>query len=127
MSLRFNLNILENETLCDAKKLVELLELYFNKKTIPKNSRSKNKPIQNLLGNSFLLNPAPLFKDKSTDVIFKAQYIRLAGRRDYANYLYYGHTHLDLSFFSDIDVDAIKHNPLLTIKQNKIYFKFEEN
>lgn len=125
MALLFNLNLLESETLCDAKNLVELLRLHYCKKTIPKSSRSK-KPIRNLLGNSFLLNPAPLFNDKSTDVIFKAQYIRLAGRRDYANYKYYGTKYLDLSFFQDIDLEAIKHNPLLTIKENKIYFKFEE-
>jgi len=126
MTLLFNLNILETETLCDSKKLVELLKLHYSKKTIPKNHRSR-KPIKNLLGTSFLLNPASLFKDKSTDVIYKAQYIRLAGRRDYANYKYYGTKYLDLSFFQDIDLDAIKHNPLLTIKENKIYFKFEEN
>lgn len=125
MALLFNLNLLESETLCDAKKLVGLLELHYSKKTIPRNFYSR-KPIRNLLGTSFLLNPAPLFKDKSTDVIFKAQYIRLAGRRDYANYKYYGIKYLDLSFFQDIDLDAIKHNPLLTIKENKIYFKFEE-
>jgi hypothetical protein len=125
MALRFNLNLLETETLGDAKRLVELLWLHYSKKTIPKSFRSR-KPLNNLLGNSFLLNAASLFKDRSTDVIFKAQYIRLAGRRDYANYLYYGHTYLDLSFFQDIDLDAIKHNPLLTIKENKIYFKFEE-
>ena len=125
MTLLFNLNLLETETVCDAKKLVDLLGLYYRKKTIPKNYRSK-RPISNLSGTSFLLNPAPLFNDKSTDVIFKAQYIRLAGRRDYANFKYYGIKYLDLSFFQDIDLDAIKHNPLLTIKQNKIYFKYEE-
>jgi hypothetical protein len=126
MALLFNLNLLETETLCDAKNLVDMLRLHYSKKTIPRNFRSK-KPLKNLLGTSFLLNPAPLFSDKTTDVIFKAQYIRLAGRRDYANYKYYGIKYLDLSFFQDIDLDAIKHNPLLTIKENKIYFKFEEN
>lgn len=124
-TLLFNLSLLESESQCDSKTLVELLRLHYNKKTIPRNFRSR-KPLKNLLGTSFLLNPASLFNDKSTDVIFKAQYIRLAGRRDYANYKYYGHKHLDLSFFLDIDIDAIKHNPLLTITENKVYFKYED-
>ena len=126
MTLLFNLSLLESETLCDPKKLVDLLSLHYRKKTIPKNHTSKRKPLKNLLGSSFLLNAASLFNDKSTDVIYKAQYIRLAGRRDYANFKYYGIKYLDLSFFQDIDLDAIKHNPLLTITQNKIYFKYEE-
>lgn len=125
MTLLFNLSLLESETQCDPKKLVELLSLHYRKKTIPKSHRSR-KPLKNLLGTSFLLNAASLFNDKSTDVIYKAQYIRLAGRRDYANFKYYGIKHLDLSFFQDIDLDAIKHNPLLTITNNKIYFKYEE-
>lgn len=125
MTLLFNLSLLESETQCDPKKLVELLGLHYRKKTIPKSYRSR-KPLKNLSGTSFLLNAAPLFNDKSTDVIYKAQYIRLAGRRDYANFKYYGIKYLDLSFFQDIDLDAIKHNPLLTITQNKIYFKYEE-
>lgn len=125
MALYFNLNLLETESLCDPKKLVELLRLHYSKKTIPKNHRSR-KPLLNLAGTSFLLNPAPLFSDKSTDVIFKAQYIRLAGRRDYANFKHYGTKYLDLSFFADINLDTLKYNPLLTIKENKIYFKYEE-
>ena len=38
-----------------------------------------------------------------------------------------GYRYLDLSFFFDIDLNAIKSNPLITIKENKIYFKYEEN
>lgn len=125
MALYFNLALLEDKTQCDPKNLFELLRLHYSKKTIPKNNRSR-KPLVNLSGTSFLLNPATLFNDKSTDIIFKAQYIRLAGRRDYAQYRYYGTKYLDLSFFSDINLDTLKHNPLLTIKQNKIYFKYEE-
>lgn len=124
MALLFNLTTLESKSNCDPKSLVELLRLHYSNKTIPINYKSR-KPV-NLAGNSFLLNPAPFFSDKSTDVIYKAQYIRLAGRRDYATYKYYGTKYLDLSFFKDIDLDAIKHNPLLTINQDKIYFKYEE-
>lgn len=126
MTLRFNLNILEEASSCNAQELVELLKLHFNKKLVPKSSLAR-KPITNLQGFSFLLNPGPLFADKYTDLIFKAQYIRLAGRRDYAQYKYYGNKYLDLTFFSDIDISSIRYNPLLTIADNKIYFKYEEN
>lgn len=126
MTLLFDLYRLEQETECDPHKLVKVLELYYNKKTIPKNHYTKVKPLRHLVGNSYLLNPAPLFNDKTTDIAYKAQYIRLAGRRDYANYKYYNDKHLDLSYFGDINIDALKHNPLLTITKNKIHFKYEE-
>jgi hypothetical protein len=127
MTLFFNLNLLETKTNCDPIKLVENLKLHFIRKTIPKNQYYKIKPIFNLKGNSFLIKPAALFADKNTDIVYKAQYIRLAGRRDYAIYKHYGHKYLDLSYFSDLDLNAIKSNPLITIKDNKIYFKYEEN
>jgi hypothetical protein len=127
MTLFFNLSLLESETHCDSTKLVETLRLHFIRKSIPKNQYSKIKPIFNLKGNSFLINPALLFTDTSTDIVHKAQYIRLAGRRNYAIYKHYGYTYLDLSFYSDIDLNAIKSNPLLKITENKIHFKYEEN
>lgn len=126
MALLFNLFKLEQATQCDPEKLVKTLELWFNKKIIPKNRYTKVKPILDLVGNNFLLNPAPLFADKTTDIAFRAQYIRLAGRRDYYQYKYYNSLYLDLSYFLDIDIDAIKSNPLLTIETNKIHFKYEE-
>lgn len=126
MTLFFNLGLLESETHCESTTLVETLRLHFIRKSIPKNKYSKIKPIFNLKGNSFLINPAALFADTSTDIVYKAQYIRLAGRRNYAIYKHYGYTYLDLSFYSDIDLDAIKSNPLLKITENKIYFKYEE-
>jgi hypothetical protein len=127
MTLFFNLQSLEENTLCNPKQLVETLRLHFKNKTIPRNSRQLVKPLKNIVGSSFILNPSPIFADKTTDISYIAQYIRLAGRRDYTNYKIYGHKYLDLSFFLDIDVDSIKTNPLLKITQNKIYFKYEEN
>lgn len=102
-----------------------MLERHSGKKLIPKNNRDKPY-YRNLAGHSFLLDAASLFSDTS-DIAYKAQYIRLAGRRDYSLYKLYRVTYLDLSYFKDIDLDAIKHNPLLTITQNKIYFKYESN
>lgn len=126
MALFFNLQTLETKTRNDPKKLVETLRLYYIGKTAPKNARDLVKPLSNLVGTSFLLNAKAIFEDKTTDVVYRAQYIRLAGRRDYLLYKLYGYTHLDLSYFLDINVNTIQHNPLLTITENKIYFKYEE-
>jgi hypothetical protein len=126
MTFFFNLEALERETQCDPEYLVEALRLYYIKKLIPKNVHTRFKPIHNLIGNSFLINPDLFFKDKTTDILFKAQYIRLAGRRDYGAYKHFDIKYLDLSFFADLDTSKIKNNPLLTITENKIYFKYEE-
>lgn len=127
MILFFNLSVLEAETLGNPKQMVEKLRLFYTKKQIPKNSYSKVKPIRNLIGNSYLINPDGFFADNITDIIYKSQYIQLAGRRDYSSYKLYNVKYLDLSYFKDIDLDNIKTNPLITITQNKIYFKYEEN
>lgn len=127
MILFFNLSVLEAETLGNPKQMVEKLRLFYTKKQIPKNSYSKVKPIRNLIGNSYLINPEGFFTDNITDIIYKSQYIQLAGRRDYSLYKLFNVKHLDLSYFKDIDIDNIKTNPLITITQNKIYFKYEEN
>ena len=123
MALFFNLELLESETNCDPKLMLLMLERHSGKKLIPKNHRDTNN-YRNIVGHSFLLDAASLFND-SSDIAFKAQYIRLAGRRDYSLYKLYKVTYLDLTFFKDIDLNTIAHNPLLQIKQNKIYFKYE--
>jgi hypothetical protein len=107
--------------------MVEKLKLWYSRKRIPKNYLTKIKPISNLFGDSFLLNPEPFFSDTKTDIAYKSQYLQLAGRRAYGDYKLYGITYLDLSFFQDVDLDKLKTNPLLTIKENKIYFKHEDN
>ena len=102
-----------------------MLERHSGKKLIPKNHRERVLT-QNLTGHSFILDANSLFNDTS-DIAHKAQYIRLAGRRDYSLFKLYRAVYLDLSYFKDIDIDLIKNNPLLTITQNKIYFKYESN
>jgi hypothetical protein len=123
MTLFFNLELLETESQCDPKLMLSMLERHFGKKLIPKNHRDRV-TLKNLSGHSFLLNASQLFTD-TADIAHKAQYIRLAGRRDYSSYKLYGVTYLDLSYFKDIDISLIQSNPLLTITQNKIYFKHE--
>ena len=123
MALFFNLELLEAESQCDPKLMLSMLERHSGKKLIPKNHRERVLT-QNLTGHSFILDANSLFNDTS-DIAHKAQYIRLAGRRDYSLFKLYRAVYLDLSYFKDIDIDLIKNNPLLTITQNKIYFKYE--
>ena len=128
MTLFFDLSILESATKNDAEYMVVALEKFYRNITIPKNAREKYKPIAKLkAGSSFLLNPEALFKDKTTDFIYKAQYIRLAGRRNYTEYKIYGNKYLDLTLYPDINLLAIKHNPLITTANKQLKFKYEEN
>ena len=110
----FSLTKLELLAKGNQVQLVQLLEDYY------KGFKYK------LIGNSYLTNPGQLFFDRNTDVLFKAQYIQLAARRSYQQYKDLGINYLDLSYFPDLNLEAIKHNPLLITKNNKIYFKYEE-
>lgn len=123
MTLFFNLELLESKSNCDPKLMLSMLQRHYEGKTLPKNLRHTLN-YSNLHGYSFLLNAPDLFNDAS-DIVYKAQYVRLAGRRDYNQYKLYSTSHLDLSYFKDLDLDTIKHNPLLQINNNKLNFKYE--
>lgn len=128
MAILFNIETLERETKCNPEYMLVALQHYYNGKTVPSNVYEKYKPIKtSLKGSSFLVNPKALFDDKTTDIIYKAQYLRLAGRRDYLLFRHYGIKYLDLTFLPEISIDSIKLNPLLTINKNIVTFKYEEN
>jgi hypothetical protein len=123
----FNLNKLESSTRNDPEYLVVALYKCFLGIRIPKNAREKYKPILGLeAGSSYLLNPKLLFEDKITDAVFKAQYIRLAGRRDYLSYKTIKQKHLDLTLYPDLNIATLKHNPLLIIENTHLKFIYEE-
>jgi hypothetical protein len=124
MAIFFNLQTLESQAGSDSNKFMAMLEYHYSKR-LP-NKYSKYKPSKvSLNGNSYLLNPQELFQDRSTDVLYKIQYIKLAARRDYSLYKLYNYKALQLSYYPDILYDAIKTNPLLTITQSEILFKYE--
>jgi hypothetical protein len=127
MILFFNLDLLETKTANNPDYMcVALFKLYKGIK-VPTHSRNKYPPIPLLgVGSGFLLNPEDFFNDYSTDVIYKAQYIKLAGRRDFTLYRTLGIKYLDLSYYPDILLDNIRTNPLLKIANNTIKFKYEE-
>lgn len=122
MTVFFDISKLEQAAGVDAQKFIALFKLHFTKELPSK--RSKYKPI-NLSGKSFLLNPKQLLL---ANVLgnFKVQYIKLAARRDYSTYKLLKQTGLDLTLFPDVGLDLIKHNPLLTILDQQVHFKFEE-
>lgn len=124
MAIFFNLQTLENQAGSDSNKFVALFEYHYSKRVPYKYSKYKPSKIP-LNGQSYLLNPTELFSDKSTDVLYKVQYIKLAARRDYSLYKLYKYKALQLSYYPDIVYDAIKTNPLLNITQSEILFKYE--
>lgn len=126
MALFFNINTLEEQSCNDTKKFLSMLYYHYNKAEpltrYNMNLRSK----VSLAGSSYLLNPQDFFYDRTTDEIFRVQYIKLAGRRDYNLYKQYKFKGLELSYFPDIAMDSIKYNPLLEITKTQILFKYEE-
>jgi hypothetical protein len=125
MVLFFNLDALETEAGTNSEKFLWLL-YYHHTKAIPKSRNAKYKPSKtNLAGTSWLLKPDPLF-ELSIDNNYIVQYIKLAARRSYSFYKFYGIKTLDRSLFPDLNLENIKTNPLLKITNNLIYFKYEE-
>jgi hypothetical protein len=123
----FNLQKLEQATNLNDVYLVTALYKAFKGQQIPKNAKEKYKPIAGIVpGDSYLLNAPLLFEDKTTDVVFKAQYIRLAGRRNYLAYKVLREKHLDLTLYPDLNIATIKHNPLLIIENKHLKFVYEE-
>ncbi len=124
----FNLSILESKTNLNPEYLVEALKKAWQGRTLPKNIKEKYKPIPQVIpGTSFLVNPRAVFLDRTTQIVHKAQYIRLAGRRDYLMYKLKQQTFLDLTLYPDLNLEIITHNPLLKLAKNNLYFKYEEN
>lgn len=127
MPLFFNLQTLEIETNNDSDYIVAALYYFYKGIIIPKSSRDRFKPVRKLReGSSFLLNPASFFLDTKTENIYKAQYIKLAGRRSYMDYVQNHVVILNLSMYPDINLSAIKTNPIIKIIDNHIHFKYEE-
>jgi len=122
----FNLDLLEKEAKDKPDKFLYLLELAHTGK--PAKSRTISYvTIKNISkGFSWLLNPAPIFKNNDVDLRYRVQYVKLAARRDYTQYKLYGYKGLDSSYFPELNLELIKHNPLLKIAGKHILFKYEE-
>lgn len=125
MACFFDLRLLEELSGSDPHKFLALLE-YHRNGGMAKSKFSKYKPAtKSLAGSSFILNPDRLFSDKTTDILFKLQYIKLAARRGYDLYKFYKYKSIQLSYYPDINIEAAKHNPLLIVTDKEIHFKYE--
>lgn len=118
----FNIHALESVASDNSEKFIALLEYHYRGAIIAK-KKAKYRPIR-LIGNSFLLNPAPIFNSNDS-LNHKVQYIRLAARRDYTLYKHYNIAYLDLSFFPDIDTNKLVGNNIVRIVGDRVEFKYE--
>ena len=124
MTFFFNLDNLEKESCNNSTTFMAILDTIYYKK-LP-NRRKGIKPVKlNMHGSSFILNLEPLLKLSDIDTIYIVQYIKLCAKRDYNMYKMFGVKTLDLSYYPDINLSAIKSNPLLQITKSEIHFKYE--
>lgn len=124
MTFFFNLENLEKESCNNSTTFMNILDTIFYKKLPSK--RKGIKPIKlNMHGSSFILNLEPLLKLSTVDTSHIVQYVKLCGKRDYSMYKMFGVKTLDLSYYPDINLKAIKSNPLLQITKSEIHFKYE--
>lgn len=123
MTLFFNLENLERESCDNTVRFVQILNTIYYKK-LPSKRKGVKAVKLNMQGNSFILNPEPLFKEK-IDTAYIVQYVKLCGMRDYTMYKHYGIKSLPLSYFPDINMEVIKTNPLIHITKSEIHFKYE--
>ena len=111
-----------------SENVVRILAIHTYNIRMPR----KNKNISrfynhNLSGDSYLLNPREIFKNK-LQVTFNnmALYIELASLRNYLDYKWYGVKSLPLKY-TEIDRKLLEENPLLEVDgQDNITFYYEE-
>jgi hypothetical protein len=96
---------------------------------MPKNKRDRLYKYyqKDFSGQSFLLYPERLFlhREEYEDIEI-AQYVGIASQRSYAEYILSKDTTLDLFEYDGKDIILYK-NRLLTVSENRIHFKFEDN
>ena len=117
MTLFFNLEKVTKLAGKDPQVFLTLLNNQYLKNT-------KYNPA--LVGKSYILNIQPLFHLQHMDIFHVVHYIKLAARRDYFLYKSTNFIALDTTYYPDLDMDAVLSNPLLTLKNKLINFKYEE-
>ena len=123
--LLFDLHKLETLAQTNDTKFVWLLEKWYKTRdTIPRIG-DKYKLLEPIHGSSFLINPDNLFKS-NVDIIYKAQAIKLAARRDIVLYRLYNSTSILKSYYADLNISMLQSNPLLTITETEIIINTEK-
>lgn len=110
-----------------SKNVVRLLAILTYDIKMPRKDKNISQFYnQDISGDSYLLNPREIFKNKlQVNLDDMALYIELASRRNYLDYKWYGVKSLPLKY-TEIDRTAIEDNPLLSIDgQDNITFYYE--
>ncbi len=111
-----------------TKNIVRLMVIYTYGIKMPKNTKSISRFYgQDITGDSFLLNPKELFKNKLQVTLEQmVAYMELASYRNYLDYKWQGVTTLPFRY-TEITHQDIEDNPLLELdEQDNIKFYYEE-
>jgi len=111
-----------------TKNTIRLMVIYTYGIKMPKNKKSISRLYrQDIVGDSFLLNPKELFKNKLQVTLEQmVAYMELASYRNYLDYKWSGITTLPLKY-TEITHQGIEDNPLLELdEQDNIKFYYEE-
>ena len=110
-----------------SKNVVRLLAILTYDIKMPRKDKNISQFYnQDISGDSYLLNPREIFKNKlQVNLDDMALYIELASLRNYLDYKWYGVKSLPLKY-TEIDLAVLKENPLLEIDgQDNITFYYE--
>lgn len=111
-----------------SKNVVRLLAILTYDIKMPRKDKNISQFYnQDISGDSYLLNPREIFKNKlQVNLDDMALYIELASLRNYLDYKWYGVKSLPLKY-TEIDRAVLKETPLLEIDgQDNITFYYEE-
>jgi hypothetical protein len=111
-----------------SKNVVRLLTILTYDIKMPRKDKNISQFYnQDISGDSYLLNPREIFKNKlQVNLDDMALYIELASLRNYLDYKWYGVKSLPLKY-TEIDLASLEANPLLSIDgQDNITFYYEE-
>ena len=111
-----------------SKNVVRLLTILTYDIKMPRKDKNISQFYnQDISGDSYLLNPREIFKNKlQVNLDDMALYIELASLRNYLDYKWYGVKSLPLKY-TEIDRASLEANPLLSIDgQDNITFYYEE-
>ena len=121
----FNLENLEAESCNNSVKFLTILDTIYYRR-LPNKRKGIPRIKRPIVGTSFILNlPTILYLRKTMDPAYLVQYVKLCARRDYMLYKQYGIKSVQLSFYPDINLEAIKTNPLINITKSEIHLKYE--
>ena len=112
-----------------TKNTIRLMVIYTYSIKMPKKNKSLNRFYgQDITGDSFLLNPKAIFKNKLQVTLEQmVAYMELASYRNYLDYKWQGVATLPYRY-TEITRKDIEDNPLLELdEQDNITFYYEEN